>query len=356
MLFSTFFPRNSIIKYSCSLASFLFCFLSLSALQAQIRCPACDTDEVAGLNNVLEQHYLQDLVKSYAEAHSVTGALSAPYIGQVRINRISLGAQLNLGRREETENTYTSESGERISSLSKPTNYSAFGSLFIGLNLGGLFNWFGMADRLLHLPPVLSLDRIDVLASSADSNNTLTLEGASYSFKSNYVGIHYQIINGLTFPVLGGWKGIVLGLGYGSSEVRFREKNDDLQRIALAGGDWISSHEVFTLSSKMDSFPVELKTGLSMLFIHFSATAGVVSNTGKSILKYERSGTLRQSDGTSVGELNADLRAEVKTSDTLPYYKMGVEFPLAPFFHASFESTYASGGLYAYVLGARLDF
>ena len=328
----------------------LFSFLSAVFFSAFIplQAQACSHSLCDSAADFLRDSYVKDLSEGFAEAHAIAAVGAMPYIGKTRIDHITLGGQVSVGVRNELSRDFEA-GGVNVNGLGQPVKYAAFASYFAGINVGGLLDWFGVITNLLGLPSFASLDKFDILVSRAEADNFLEFGGVEYGFETSYVGIRYQLIPGAGLPILGGWKGIVFGIGYMSSTVRFSELDDSIDTANLGalalGGD----QEKFTLESELRSIPLELNTGIEVLFLNVTAGLGVLLNKGQSKLRYERSGEVSDSSGPQ-GTLDLDLESETEAPASIYYYKMGLELPIFPFIRLGGEAAYGSKGDYSYCL------
>ena len=323
---------------------FLFCIFSFSQsllAEDQKDCTFCNT-----IQNAIEDQFLDNLSQSFSDAHVIAATGAMPYIGGVRINRISLGAQLNYGMKTSISDT-TTDKGKVNGLGNSPLDFIVYGSYHAGINLGnflGLFNF---------LPGVSHLSKYDILFSHSEAKNLIKLSGVKIGFETSYIGLRYQMINGLTLPILGGWKGLVFGIGYMTSKVNFSAIDGSPSDVSIADNNdesWISESEKFTLESKLKSFPIELNTGVEILFFNVTYSLGTLLNSGETLLKYRR-------DGGQVGAHKFDLRTESKTkpSSTYFYNKIGLEFPIFPFVRFGAEALYGEKGALGYTLALRIS-
>ena len=343
----------SIMKTKSFLALFLFTasLPMASALQAQT---ACSDALCMSASDLLKESYVKDLNQSFAEAHSIAAVSAMPYIGKVRVDHITVGAQGIFGIRTKIDEDIETD-GIEISNLTQPTGAVVYGSYFAGVNIGGLLNWFGVVTNLLGLPSFAALDNFDILVAHSDAEDFLKFGGVKYSFETAYAGIRYQLIPGAGLPILGGWKGIVFGIGYLSSTVRFSELSDDVDNISIDTLELRAEQEKFTLESTVNSVPLELNTGVEILFLNVTAGAGVLLNTGKSKLQYERKGQALDESGADLGPLALELEDEIDPPSSVFYYKMGLEFPILPFVRLGGEASYGTKGAYSYAFAMRIS-
>ena len=321
-----------------------FCIFAFSqSLLAQTDCT--DTDFCTTIKNAIEDQFLDNLSQSFSDAHVIAATGAMPYIGGVRINRISLGAQLNYGVKTSVPDTTTNE-GKKVNGLgNSPLGFIVYGSYHAGINLGnflGLFNF---------LPGVSHLSKYDILFSRSEAKNLIKLAGVKIGFETSYIGLRYQMINGLTLPILGGWKGLVFGIGYMTSKVNFSAVDGSPSNVSIADNNesWVSESEKITLESKLKSIPLELNTGVEILFFNVTYSLGTLLNSGETLLKYRRDGEVKNG--------KFDVRAESKTkpSSTYFYNKIGLEFPIFPFVRFGGEALYGEKGAFGYTFALRIS-
>ncbi len=300
----------------------------------------------------LENQYLNGLAQGFADAHTAAVVVGMPYIGKTRVDNITVGAQLSFGARVEGGEDFQSNSGQEYKNLGRPIGLVLQGSYFAGVNVGGILSWFGIVQNLLGLPSFASLANFDIIIGYSNFDEFINIGGAKFGFETLYTGIKYSLISGASLPILGGWKGVVLGFGYLRSSIDFTQSKDAEETI-LGGARLMSSgQEKFTMESESIGVPIEVNTGIELFFINVTAGAGVLLNIdGNTKIRYEREGTLATAGGDI--DLDVDLKKEASAKRSLYFYKMGFEIPILPFVRLGGEATYASEGLYGYTFAVR---
>ena len=347
-----FFPSALSVKSRLGFLLGLFLFFTSQSMIGSLQAQACSDALCNSVPKLLQDNYLKNLNQSFAEAHAVAATSAMPYIGKTRVDHVTVGGQITYGVRTDIDRSFKAE-GNSVKNLTQPVGRIAYGSYFAGVNIGGLLNWFGLVTSLLGLPSFASLDNFDILVARSDTAIS-SIGSVEYAFKTSYAGIRYQMIPGLGLPILGGWKGIVFGVGYLSSTVSFSQLDDSVDNVTVNDLEWREGREKFTLESNLSNVVLELNTGLEILFLNVTAGVGVLLNDGESKLKYEREGKAFKSGG-ALGDLNVNLKDEVDAPSSIYYYKMGLEFPLLPFVRLGGEASYANKGAYSYALALRLS-
>ena len=342
MFFEMSLPNSSkkcsILRVKSFIAFFLFA-LSLpiaASLQAQ---STCSHTLCAQAGNLLKGSYVKNLSQSFGEAYAISAVSAMPYIGKTRVDLFTVGVQGNIGVRSDISGNIET-GGQELSNLTQPSSLVFSGFYFGGINLG--------------LVSLGVLSDFDLLVSHADINDFPMFGGLRYSFKTNYVGIRYQLISGIGLPVLGAWKGIVLGLGYLSPQFRFSQKNDSPSNLSVGGLELRPDQEKFNIESELSSIPLEINTGVEILFFNATAGVGFLFNTGESKLKYEWQGNAFM-NGMDQGSLSISPEEKTDLPSYIYYYKMGLEFPILPFARLGGEISYANEGDFAYAFAMRVS-
>ncbi len=331
------FHTSQAMKKLCGFLIFLFSlglFTALSPIHAQADpCPAACTKAIT-------DHYLGGLSESFSDAHTAAASVAMPYIGTTRVNLVTVGAQAVAGVRakDDDDTSFDTPSGE-IKDLKQPISFIPYASYFAGVNVGSLLSLFGgTASGFLGLP------NLDLIVARSSADEFISVNGVKFSFETSYYGIQYSVVGGRVLPIIGAWKGIVLGAGYMQSTVEFTAENNNPQDIFVGASRLSSTNEKLSLESKLTSIPIELKTGIEVLFFSFTATAGTLFHSGETELKFEREGSFSFNE-TDKSEPDAQTF----------YYKMGAEFTLFPFFRVGAEVSYPSQGSYAYSVATRIN-
>ena len=328
-----------------------------SVLQAQVTCTigVCPTDIVNQYDINLKKNYSSEYFEGFSDTHALSALMTIPYVGATRIDHLTIGAQGSLGLKGDG---FKVNEDNIVTGLGKNDDTKLFnGSFYAGINLGGLFDWFGIVKSILNLPSIISLHKFDILVAHYSTETLYHRKSIKYGIENSYGGLRYQLIPGASLPILGGWTGIVFGVGYLQTKVTFSKNNkeNDIRTLSIAGSEFRSEEEKIEIVSELSSIPVELDTGVSILFFNITYGIGALYSSGNAKLNFKRDGALHDSSGTLQGQLQVRLKADADARREIYYTKLGFELPLLPFFKIGAQAVYSNSKAYAYGVGVRLS-
>lgn len=355
------------------------------SLFAQFSCTgdACEylpseyKDNLERIHWEFKSQYAQTLFDDMSEAAAVAN-LAGPPMGTINLYGFTAGLNLGAGVVLPHDVLITIPG---VGSFDKVP--SAGGAVvpraYFGVNVGRFFgnedDVDEEGDRLA--PPFLSLRRLDVFVSGMAYSDTFTNENLQgyLNYKSDFRGvdIRYHVLeeSALLGPLLK-FRGLSFGAGFYKTkqDVEYYQDNSKFEFNVESGSKmiWNGVNRVQWYSN-IDTYPVELKTGIQFLyFLNLSVGVGVAFNKGSTEFHMSRIGPMTLADDElafseydvpdNVEQIAADqgvpddvLAEELaKVSDAqkdaaiitfridgngkvpaqMPYAKVGVELNLAP--------------------------
>ncbi len=277
----------------------------VTGLQAQLVCSgtACSALPInnAQLDQMfqsLQTQYLDEVLQDMSDATVIGGVQLSPS-GMVNLREFTIGMQLVAGAKELRElNVYVPKYG--LLEDMPSAGISAVPRIFIGFNLGYMLS--GEPGHWTDLSP-FSLYRFDVYVSGLNMSLTEMKEFAKPKENEDYGGFSKSIGAEIRYHLIEGgdrgaslftFTGMSLGFGYNRVEqkLQYTRSNSEVKIKAGSGTTIIwDAEDRISYSSKMDVFPVSLRTGFQFLyFLRLSLGAGVAWSRGSSSLELRRNG------------------------------------------------------------------
>lgn len=276
-----------------------------SGLQAQLICSgtACSALPVnhAQLDQMfhsLESQYLDEVLTDMSDANVMAGVPLSPS-GVVNLREFTIGAQIVGGATEQRKlNVYVPDYG--VLEDMPSAGITVAPHIFIGFNVGYLFS--GEPQYWTSTSP-FSLHRFDFYLSRLNIPLYDVKEFAKPKKNEDYDGFSKSIGGELRYHLMEGgdrgtfwfaFTGMSLGVGYNRVEqkLEYRRTNSKVKVRAGSGTTIIwNGEDRINYTSKMDVFPVSLRTGFQFLYLfRLSLGGGVAWAKGSSNLELKRYG------------------------------------------------------------------
>lgn len=277
----------------------------LSGLQAQLICSgaACSSLPInnAQLDQVfhsLETQYLNEILKDMSDASVMAGVHLSPS-GVVNLREFTIGTQIVAGATEQRKlNVYVPDYG--LLEDMPSGGFAVVPRIFIGFNVGYMFS--GEPHDWSSTSP-FSLHRFDFYVSGLNMSLSDMKEFAKPKKDEDYGGFSKSIGGELRYHLMEGgdrgafwfaFTGMSLGVGYNRVEqkLEYTRANSKVNVKAGSGTTIIwNAEDRITYSSKMDVFPVSIRTGFQFLYLfRLSLGGGVAWAKGSSNLELKRYG------------------------------------------------------------------
>jgi len=277
-----------------------------ASLFAQMTCTgnACpylpfSTKDYDRISGEFQKQYTNKLFNDMAEA-AVVANLAGPPVGTVNLSGFTVGSNVGVGYKEPT---YVDVDVPGIATFKKVPSAGAAvnGRFFGGLNLGALlgmgYDPFNPRERNL-IESILG--RIDIYVSAFDhtqkyESGNSNKGGINASIFSRAIDVRIHLVEGN--ELIGGPMLRFLGVSAGAGYYRLRssaEFRQDKSRVSTttALGDvvWEGANRI-TWTSDIETYPVEVRTGLQVLyFFNITAGGGVAMSKGNMDFTMNRTG------------------------------------------------------------------
>lgn len=291
------------------IASFALAFLvsttAAGSLQAQAFCsgPGCAAlpFNQDALNNLLFQfqyQYTNKLFSDMARASTMAN-ITGPPTGTVNLQKFTIGADVGAGVVPVTNQTLTLTGVGVFQDVQSGGAY-AMPRIFGGVNLGFLFgNAYDPFEGSGNTPSFLSPSRFDVYVQGVDYRRHYYLDShksrAVAGFFNRGFDVRYHLVEG--GPIVGGpllrFLGVSIGTGYHLSRMDLRIDQYAKYKVAAANGILLywDGYNYLSLKTKVKTYPVEIMTGLQVLyFLNIAVGGGVSTNSGFSNMNLMRIG------------------------------------------------------------------
>lgn len=298
------------------------------------------------LNRMLtefQNQYSDRLFDDMAEAATLAN-ISGPPIGSVNLSGFTFGVNASLAG-VPPKNVTVRVPGESEVQDIPSAGAAVSPRVFVGANLGQLigldYDPFGSQPT----PAFYSPSRFDVYLSAMDVSETYQVQGqvggkveGSAYFRG--VEVRYHLVEGAE---LGGFllrfMGVSLGVGmYTSRQNIFFDLDEQQLTMETEGQQLVWEPKVsVNWTTKVDSYPVELRTGLQILYVlRLTAGLGVSMNKGSTEFLLNQYGPvyaksdLAQSLGYELpsAALYMDIAGNGRVPARMPFAKLGVELNL----------------------------
>lgn len=295
--------RHTFHRISARAGLSLLCALGLawpvSGLSAQIACsgPGCALLPVSQaqydrLYSDFYDQYVIDLFDRNAHAAVVANLMSPP-IGTVNLYGFTGGVNVGAGYHELEEKTITSPgvgTFDKVPSAGAAANLRAFGGFNLGALLGRRFDPHDASRE--SSPGFFSLSRFDMYVSGMRHTESLKdesgIDGTLRMTVENRGGeLRYHLVE--STDIVGGpmlrWLGVSVGVGYYETKFRmgYASRAPETVTLRLENGanlKW-SSIDVATFTSEVESVPLEIRTGIQLLyFVNLTTGFGISRNRG----------------------------------------------------------------------------
>ncbi len=320
-------------------------------LSAQIACtgPGCALLPVSQaqydrLYSDFYNQYVIDLFDRNAHAAVVANLMSPP-IGTVNLYGFTGGVNVGAGYHELEEKTITSPgvgTFDKVPSAGAAANLRAFGGFNLGALLGRRYDPHDETRE--SSPGFFSLSRFDIYVSGMRHTETLEdeggIDGTLRATVENRGGeVRYHLVE--STDIYGGpmlrWLGVSVGVGYYETKFRisYASGAPETATLRLENGanlKW-SSIDVATFTSEVESIPLEIRTGIQVLyFLNLTTGFGISRNRGFFEGYLLRTGSFTPETEFVIPGVSASAnlgmsvyrRAEVPSD--LYYVRAGVEF------------------------------
>ncbi len=323
-----------------SIWALLMALLAISVtplpIEAQLTSNCINSEECRNYVKGINKSYLTPLAENFARTHAIFAATATPYNGRTSLDIVTVGFQSSTAIVEDRDYDIRTNDDEPIEDF-RPFDLEEIEtySIYAGFNLG------------LLLPIVPIIKDLDIYASHYNDKNEIS-----------YFGLRYELIDGIGFSFLGGWKGLALGLGYLSSKSIPEEKEDRFRRgVESILGDLLGEEkeplENIHVESEAQAVPLELHTAVEVFYISASFAVGALYSSGTTTALYELD-AIKDGVRTDVA-LGPEEKSEVKFSDWLTYAKLGIEVPIFPYVRAGFEIVGTDRAEMIYSWAIRID-
>ncbi|TGL73480.1 Lsa36 family surface (lipo)protein [Leptospira yasudae] len=334
------------------------------SLTAQVTCtgkactiiPSSISSQFNGLENEIRTKYLNEVVKSMADAALLT-TINSSMMGPGTINRFQIGGGVSAAgvKNEDIQIQYA---GVTLPNL--PNGGASLSpTLMAGVNLGWLTG-SGPSDQEEEKRSFLHRINIYVHGFQGNLNQgdlrNLNNQTDQYRISGNYnsfgATVRFQLIKErYTRLDFFGFTGLSLGLGFHrkTEEMSLGYSPTSIPKVSFgpASGRWDAD---FTMDyrAKSESLPIDIRTGVRLFyFLTIFAGAGISQNSGSSNLNLAVSGPfaltldaaaaglpydfLKGYSATSTGTLSIRTHGDARAKDSLNYLIGGVEINLLTF-------------------------
>ncbi|RHX93321.1 hypothetical protein DLM76_14655 [Leptospira yasudae] len=334
------------------------------SLTAQVTCtgqactiiPSSISSQFNGLENEIRTKYLNEVVKSMADAALLT-TINSSMMGPGTINRFQIGGGVSAAgvKNEDIQIQYA---GVTLPNL--PNGGASLSpTLMAGVNLGWLTG-NGPSDQEEEKRSFLHRINIYVHGFQGNLNQgdlrNLNNQTDQYRISGNYnsfgATVRFQLIKErYTRLDFFGFTGLSLGLGFHrkTEEMSLGYSPTSIPKVSFgpASGRWDAD---FTMDyrAKSESLPIDIRTGVRLFyFLTIFAGAGISQNSGSSNLSLAVSGPLTLTldaaaaglpmqflqgySASSTGNLSIRTQGDARAKDSLNYLIGGVEINLLTF-------------------------
>ncbi|RHX79193.1 Lsa36 family surface (lipo)protein [Leptospira yasudae] len=334
------------------------------SLTAQVTCtgqactiiPSSISSQFNGLENEIRTKYLNEVVKSMADAALLT-TINSSMMGPGTINRFQIGGGVSAAgvKNEDVQIQYA---GVTLPNL--PNGGASLSpTLMAGVNLGWLTG-NGPSDQEEEKRSFLHRINIYVHGFQGNLNQgdlrNLNNQTDQYRISGNYnsfgATVRFQLIKErYTRLDFFGFTGLSLGLGFHrkTEEMSLGYSPTSIPKVSFgpASGRWDAD---FTMDyrAKSESLPIDIRTGVRLFyFLTIFAGAGISQNSGSSNLSLAVSGPLTLTldaaaaglpmqflqgySASSTGNLSIRTQGDARAKDSLNYLIGGVEINLLTF-------------------------
>ncbi|TGM96519.1 Lsa36 family surface (lipo)protein [Leptospira yasudae] len=334
------------------------------SLTAQVTCtgqactiiPSSISSQFNGLENEIRTKYLNEVVKSMADAALLT-TINSSMMGPGTINRFQIGGGVSAAgvKNEDIQIQYA---GVTLPNL--PNGGASLSpTLMAGVNLGWLTG-NGPSDQEEEKRSFLHRINIYVHGFQGNLNQgdlrNLNNQTDQYRISGNYnsfgATVRFQLIKErYTRLDFFGFTGLSLGLGFHrkTEEMSLGYSPTSIPKVSFgpASGRWDAD---FTMDyrAKSESLPIDIRTGVRLFyFLTIFAGAGISQNSGSSNLSLAVSGPLTLTldaaaaglpmqflqgySASSTGNLSIRTHGDARAKDSLNYLIGGVEINLLTF-------------------------
>ncbi|TGK43772.1 Lsa36 family surface (lipo)protein [Leptospira andrefontaineae] len=375
-------PLKSIIRRCVRYAAFLILasslyFIPVSSAEAQVSCippasgnnvcsiiPASTVAQFNGLEETIRKEYLNELTKSMADA-SVLANINSSMMGPGTVNRFQVGAGLGVAgvKKDDINIQYGDISIPKFPNVGASINPG----VMVGVNLGWL-----LGQGPSHQPTEDEKDsgrsflhRINIYAHGFQGNisngdikslSDSTSKDLSMSGNVNSFGmtVRFQIAKErYTKLDFFGFTGLSLGVGFHRKweeiTMNYHPSGTDAVKVEFgpATGKWDADVN-FAYQSKVQSVPVDIRTGVRLFYIlTLFAGAGISNNTGYTKLNLGVSGPLylaldpnasglppqviQQMNGNAGGTLSLNTSGSAEVRTQMNYFVGGFELNILMF-------------------------
>ena len=340
-------------------------FTSNTSLSAQVKCEGTGCSLVPTLlldssREQFEEQLQSTYITGIAQQFSDAGAListGTPYIGDVQIEHLTIGLQFqNSVGKSIVRESFLSESQTFLTDIRRD-GYAVGGSLFIGFNLGGLVDWFGISEGKSFFAP----SRFEFIGSYGALNlkfsNFYKYPQTRFSYQSFYVGTRYRIVHQREVTPLFKWLGLSFLIGYSDFKTNIDVDGSDGESegysIQIGDFSW-GGGVILGLTNTTKTIPMEIATGIGVLgFLNLTAAAGLAPHaSAKTNLNFIRSGELSDSNGPIDANLSVNLSTESNIRKVSYYAKIGFEIDV-PFVRFGLEASFGRNNTISYLGSLR---
>ncbi|MEI1279183.1 hypothetical protein V6Z05_12720 [Leptospira venezuelensis] len=377
-------PLKSIVRRCIRYAAFVILassvyFIPVSSAEAQVSClppasgnnvcsiiPASTVSQFNGLEETIRKEYLNELTKSMADA-SVLANINSSMMGPGTVNRFQVGAGLGVAgvQKDDINIQYADISIPKFPNVGASINPGAM----VGVNLGWLLGQ-GPADQpekddknkdsnrsFLHRINIYAhgfqgnIANGDIKSLSDSTSKDLSMSGNVNSFGMT---VRFQIARErYTKLDFFGFTGVSLGIGFHRKweeiNMNYHPSGSDAVKVEFgpATGKWDADVN-FAYQSKVQSVPVDIRTGVRLFYIlTLFAGAGISNNSGYTKLNLGVSGPLylaldpnasglppqviQQMNGNAGGTLSLRTSGSADVRTQMNYFVGGFELNILMF-------------------------
>lgn len=356
-----------------------------SPVQAQAFCtgPGCaalpfSQDSLNSLFFQFQYQYTNQLFSDIARASTLANITGAP-TGTVNLQKFTIGTGVGAGAVPVTNRTLTL-TGVGVFQNVPTGGVYASPRIFAGINLGYLFgNEYDPFSGSGSSPSFLSPARFDVFVQGVEYSRRYYLDShksrAAAGFYNRGVDVRYHLVEGS--PIVGGpllrFLGVSIGTGYHISRVNLEVNQYAKYKVAAVNGAILywDGYNYLRIQSKVKTYPVELMTGMQLLyFLNLSVGGGVTTNSGYANMDLTRIGPtylgtdltnnvlsglgINQISSTFDNYLVLNIPGRGSIPKHVPYAKVGVDFNIyvVKIFAEGVYAKHAAGAN----VGARVQF
>lgn len=331
--------------------------LGTTSLNAQAMCVGTGCSSIPfnqdSLNNLFFQfqyQYTNQLFSDIAKASIMANITGAP-TGTVNLQKFTIGLGSGAGAVPVTNRTITLTGVGVFQDVPTGGVYASpriFAGVNLGYLLGSAYDPYSGSGRT---PSFLSPARFDIYVQGVEYSKRYYLDShktrAAAGFYNRGVDVRYHLVEGS--PIVGGpllrFLGVSLGTGYHISRVNLQINQYAKYKVAAMNGAilWWDGYNLLDIKTKIKTYPVELTTGLQLLyFLNLSVGGGVTTNSGHSRMNLLRigptylGGDLTNSvlSGAGVNLISStfdnylllNIPGNGRISKHTPYTKIGLDF------------------------------